>query len=389
MWAIFFILTTKFTYKTYYSVAAIPISWDALSVKNSFLKRDYLQALELASPTNMACHYIGLFQENELVGIAISQFIDLSKVSSFGERDHCVKTAIRDFAFKKFSSKVLLIGNNMLTGQHAFCFSPDLPYSVGLELLKNAISSIEKEYSKKKTRIHLTIFKDFSANEVPNFAIPAFHSFFNFTTQPNMLFIIKENWKNFDDYVLDLNKKYRDQFKRARKKSEGITKRKLTVNELIHYKNRIHELYMNVAKNAPFNTFYLPENHFETFKMALKDEFLFYGYFNGETLIGFNTLVKNGSDIDTYFLGYDEKYQREKMLYLNMLYDMIGYSINKGYSRIVFARTALEIKSSVGAKPIEMHGFIKHSNWFINLFISKLFRYFEPEMTWIERNPFK
>ena len=27
--------------------------------------------------------------------------------------------------------------------------------------------------------------------------------------------------------------------------------------------------------------------------------------------------------------------------------------------------------------------------WFINLFISKLFRFFEPEMTWIERNPFK
>jgi hypothetical protein len=30
-----------------------------------------------------------------------------------------------------------------------------------------------------------------------------------------------------------------------------------------------------------------------------------------------------------------------------MLYDMIG-SINKGYSRIIFCRTALEIKSSVG-----------------------------------------
>jgi hypothetical protein len=47
-------------------------------------------------------------------------------------------------------------------------------------------------------------------------------------------------------------------------------------------------------------------------KKVLKDNFLFYGYFLGEELIGFNTLIKNGSDIDTYFLGYDEKYQREK-----------------------------------------------------------------------------
>jgi hypothetical protein len=31
-----------------------------------------------------------------------------------------------------------------------------------------------------------------------------------------------------------------------------------------------------------------------------------------------------------------------------MLYDMIAYSINKGFKEIIFARTALEIKSSVG-----------------------------------------
>ena len=146
---------------------------------------------------------------------------------------------------------------------------------------------------------------------------------------------------------------------------------------------------MNVAKNAPFNTFYLPENHFEEFKKELKDNFLFYGYFIDDELIGFNTLIKNGKDIDTYFLGYDEKHQREKMLYLNMLYDMIAYSINKGYSRIIFARTALEIKSSVGAKPVKMYGLMKHSNPFINLFVSKTFSYFEPVMEWQERNPFK
>jgi hypothetical protein len=106
-------------------------------------------------------------------------------------------------------------------------------------------------------------------------------------------------------------------------------------------------------------------------------------------LIGFNTLIKNGTDIDTYFLGYDEKFQREKMLYLNMLYDMIGYSINKGYNRIIFARTALEIKSSVGAKPTMMYGLIKHSNPVINLFVSRAFSYFEPKMEWQERKPFK
>ncbi len=325
----------------------------------------------------------------ELVGIALTQFINLSAVSSYGERDHCLKTIIRNFAFKNFSSNVLVVGNNTLTGQNAFCFSENVLVSDVLIALNSAVLELKMQIQIQGNKVHLIIFKDFSEMQISLFDLPDFNPYFKFSTQPNMLFEIKKHWNSFEDYTINLNKKYRDQYKRARKKAEGITKRKLSLEDISNYKNRIFELYMDVAKNAPFNTFFLPENHFGIFKNALKEKFLFYGYFNGETLIGFNTLIKNGSDIDTYFLGYDEKCQREKMLYLNMLYDMIGYSINKGFNQIIFARTALEIKSSVGAKPEKMYGLMQHSNWFINLFIAKLFRYFEPEMIWKERNPFK
>jgi hypothetical protein len=163
----------------------------------------------------------------------------------------------------------------------------------------------------------------------------------------------------------------------------------MSLEDIHNHRERIHDLYMNVAQKAAFNTFYLGEKHFEIFKKNLKDKFLFYGYFDNNKLIGFNTLIKNGSDIDTYFLGYDENCQKEKMLYLNMLYDMISYSINKKYSRIIFARTALEIKSSVGAKAVNMYGLIKHNNIFLNLLVSRTFSYFEPKIEWKVRNPFK
>lgn len=382
-------MSSTFSFQIYSSVKSIPSSWDTLATNNIFLSRDYLEILELSAPKNMQCHFIGMFLKDELVGIAISQYINLSKVNSFGERDNCMKTSIRNFAFKNFSSNVLVIGNNMLTGQNGFNFSSKLPSSEGLVLLKNATQELKKTFEAKGTKIHLTIFKDFSERDAQYFKIPEFNSFFQFTTQPNMVFQIRDSWNTFDDYIADISKKYRDQYKRSRKKAEGISKRKLSLEEITKYNSRIYQLYMNVAKNAPFNTFYLSDNHFELFKTNLKDKFLFYGYFVGEELIGFNTLIKNGKDIDTYFLGYDEIFQREKMLYLNMLYDMIGFSINKGYRRIIFARTALEIKSSVGAKPVDMYGMIQHSNPFINLFVSKIFSYFEPKIEWNERNPFK
>ena len=68
---------------------------------------------------------------------------------------------------------------------------------------------------------------------------------------------------------------------------------------------------------------------------------------------------------------------------------MIAFSINKGFKEIIFARTALEIKSSVGAKPVKMYGLITHSNSLINHNIAKLFNYLEPKTDWQERNPFK
>lgn len=378
-----------FSFKIYDSVQNLPIEWDILAAKNIFLSRNYLSILETAAPKNMSCHFIALFQNEEIIGISISQFLDLSQIPSFGERDNCLKTKIRNFVFKRFGSKVLIIGNNMLTGQNGILFDKKTPLKTVFSLLKKATEVLEQEYKKQGNKPHLTIFKDYSKKEISYFDNPEYDSFYRFSTQPNMIFNIKDSWQIFDDYIADKNKKYRDQFKRARKKTSNISKQKLSLEDIQKHKDRIHYLYLNVAQKAAFNTFYLDENHFETFKKNLKDKFLFYGYFENNELIGFNTLIKNGSDIDTYFLGYDENCQKEKMLYLNMLYDMIGYSINKKYSRIIFARTALEIKSSVGAKAMDMFGLIKHNNPFLNLFVSKTFHYFEPKIEWQERNPFK
>ena len=337
----------------------------------------------------MICHFIGIFENETLVGTALSQFLDLNKLESFGERDKCVKTAVRNIVFGNFASHVLVIGNNMLTGQNAYSLSNTIDKKKALQTLHVATTELKKIFKSKGINIHITTYKDFNKEEIKNFDIPEFKNEYQFSTQPNMVFSINENWKSESDYIDSLSKKYRDQYKRARKKAAVIEKRKLHLEDLIALEDTIYELYFHVAKNAPFNTFFLPKNHFRVFKEIFKDKFLFYGYFINEKLIGFNTLIKNGEVMDTYFLGYDESIQREKMLYLNMLYDMIAYSINKNFKKIVFARTALEIKSSVGAKPIQMFGLMTHSTPIANVFLPKIFKYLEPETIWQQRNPFK
>lgn len=389
MWGDFFDLKTTLTYKIFDSVTELPENWNDFADHNIFLSKDYLEILEKSAPENMTCHFIGFYQNNILVGIAISQFLDVNQLQSFGERDQCVKTSVRKFIFKNFSSHVLFMGNNMLTGQNSFSFLNTVDHVEALRVLKKASEELKSIFKKKGKKIHLTSFKDFTASEITRFENIGFENHYKFCIQPNMVFEIRDNWFSFDDYIADLNKKYRDQYKRARKKAEGIIKRKMHLEDIIEYEETIYDLYFHVAKNAPFNTFFLAKNHFRVFKEILKDKFLFYGYFIDEKLVGFNTLIKNGKSMDTYFLGYDETIQREKMLYLNMLYDMVAYSINKGFKEVVFARTALEIKSSVGAKPVEMYGFIQHSNTLVNKKMDTVFNYLEPKVEWMERNPFK
>jgi len=235
----------------------------------------------------------------------------------------------------------------------------------------------------------LVSFKDFYEDCSVELKKHYFSSFYEFNAQPNMIFYLKNDWKNADDYVNSLSKKYRDQYKRAHKKFDGIVVRNLSFEEIQKHEATIYDLYHYVAKNAPFNSFFLSENHFSTMKKQCQNNFLLFGYFLNEKLVGFHTLLLNGTVLETYFLGYDAEVQKENMLYLNMLYNMTEFGITNGFQKIIFGRTALEIKSSIGAVPVMMSGFLFHNNSIINKYLHKIVPRLEPDVVWQQRHPFK
>ena len=166
----------------------------------------------------MTCHFIGIFKNDDLIGIALSQFLDLNKLESFGERDKCIKTAVRNFIFRNFTSHVLLVGNNMLTGQNAFAFAENIDSKEALQTLKSASSELKKTFESKNKKINITSFKDFHEYDIKNFEVPEFKNNYQFSTQPNMVFTINENWKSEQHYIDSLSKKYETSTKEPGKK---------------------------------------------------------------------------------------------------------------------------------------------------------------------------
>ena len=383
----FFIL--KPTFIIYKSVGELPTQWNTVAQSNVFLQSHYLNVLQGSAPVNMQCFYIGIFENNELIGVSLAQYLDLNKLESFGERDKCLKTAVRNFVFKNFASHVLFLGNNMITGQNGYAFSKEIDFEHISEILIQTAEELTLYFKNKGIKIHLVSFKDFYEECSSELKKHDFAEVYEFNAQPNMIFFLDEKWKKADDYVGSFSKKYRDQYKRAHKKFDGIVVKNLSYDEIVLHEKTLYDLYHYVAKNAPFNTFFLSENHFSTMKKQCQSNFLLFGYFLDEKLVGFHTLLLNGTVLETYFLGYDAEVQKENMLYLNMLYNMTEFGIEHGFKKIIFGRTALEIKSSIGAVPVKMSGFLYHNNSLINKYISKIFPRLEPEMEWQQRHPFK
>lgn len=377
------------TYQIYSSIAQLPKKWDEVAHENAFLQTSYLKVLEESAPTNMQCFYVGIFEKNSLIGVALAQYLDLNKLESFGARDQCIKTFIRNFIFKNFASHALFLGNNMITGQNSYTFNKEINAITIAEILSKCADEITSYFKKQDIKIHIVSFKDFYQESATELKKSTFSELYEFNTQPNMIFELQNKWKTNTEYIEALTKKYRDQYKRAHKKFEGIETREFSLDEIILMENRIYELYFHVAKNAPFNTFFLAKNHFSSFKRQCGPKFILVGYYLKNELVGFHTLLVNGKTLETYFLGYDEQIQKEKMLYLNMLYNMTEFGIENQFKKIIFGRTALEIKSSIGAKPVIMSGFIYHTNKWINRILPKIFPNLEPSLVWQQRHPFK
>ncbi|MEN3323790.1 GNAT family N-acetyltransferase [Mariniflexile soesokkakense] len=382
------------SFKIYHAVANLPHSWDGIVAHDIFLQSSYLKALEEASSNNIQFFYVGIFNEEDLVGIAIIQRVQLYLKDMFRTINvSCVKEFFRDVVSKVLKGNILVVGNLTHTGQHGVFFQKEnISQTAYLNLVYEALDGIKNHIktSQNKT-IRAVMFKDYFLDNTIHLEIDFFnnHELHKVKVQPNMILKLQPNWLSFNDYINDLNKKYKRRYKTARTKLNGIMCSELDLEAVKANSSRLHALYLNVSSNAKFNTFILPENHFYSLKLQLENRFRVFGYYLDEELIGFFTLIENEKHLETYFLGYDEAHQYKNQLYLNMLYSMLDFGISNNFKTVVYARTAMEIKSSVGAKAEPMVVYIKHTNGFINATLKQIFALMNPKQEWEERHPFK
>ena len=379
------------------SIDSVPDTWDQMApLDNLFLQRTYLEVLEKFPPQDMKFAYLVFFEHEKPVGIAMTQ-IQLFRANQNIQEDkegegllERIGTFVKEKVAENISFYTLVCGNLLLTGAHGFYFSPTLALTKQVDILFHGLNAVLPKLSSPEMNISAILLKEIEEEEKDKIGLHLRKHYQEFSMQPNMVFELDPNWRSFTDYVDSLSSKYRVRMKRAFKKATSIQKKRMDLKTILAHKDRIHELYLSVANNSDFNSAELHPDYFLELKRRFPDDFQIVGYYLEHQLIGYYTTIKNYHELEAHFLGFDYTLNTIHQTYLNILFDIVRDGITAGAERIVFARTALEIKSSIGAEPVEMYFYARHRSRFSNRLLQSMVEYLQPQSPqWTQRHPFK
>ncbi len=367
-------------------------AWNQVVPENKLLMRHpYLRAVENSSEKTHEHRYVLIYLGPIPVAAAVFNIIqirsdDFGSVSKRTEQSSQMNNLICKIK-DKAALRILIAGNIHLSGSHGFHYDKSLDSATAYHALAEAAYRI-RQSEKKRGKIHIQLIKDFYKGEFECSNYLKNFKYRKFEVDPNMIVHIRDSWKHFDDYLADMKNKYRSRAKSVIKKGITLERRILGYNEIESYQERINILYENVAEKAKFRIVNIPAGYFYHLKKGLKDEFEFLGYFLNGVLVGFTCSIFWGENCEGHTIGLDYEFNNKHAIYQNILYDDIKMAIKKGKKYVIFGRTALEIKSAVGAQPAKMQCFIRHPNSISNKLLKPVFRHIKTS-EWTPRSPFK
>ena len=207
--------------------------------------------------------------------------------------------------------------------------------------------------------------------------------------EPFMVLNIRENWKSFEDYISDFTSKYRVRAKKILKETKEVEVKKLSnlpPNQWIaSCGNLLHQSLSTktiaIGRNLP--------KLLSCYHQSLGDNFEVWGYYHAGDLIGFISCIRDDKKLFAMHLGMNKQENSFPKLYSRMLLDMVKWAIDNDLERVNFGRTGAEIKSTLGAIPVENSFVVFTRSRFLLQLFKVYAKYFQKKFIYTLRQPFK
>lgn len=363
----------SFVTSLYPSVDLIdPVVFKELNTDNNvYFSKSFLKAFELSNP-QIEFKYISISDSKKnTIALALVQVINLSVEGTL--KNIKVASLVRKLLGLFFCNehiKILFCGNIFLSGEHGIRCSDGVSKDEIMTQIGTALDAV----AANTKPLHAIFIKDFKKESLKNTRQFLSFGYSEINVEPNLIVLLDPKWKTFEDYKNNLKSKYRIKANKADTTSSDLKTRLFTEHDFETYKEELQALYQNTIDNASFNAQVLNLNTYIHLRASFKDDFIVKAYFLEDKLVGFLTALVNKNTLDAHFIGLDYQLNKSHAIYPRILNDYVRLGIEKQVSSIDLGRTASEIKTTIGAKPIELSCYIKHKNPFFNSLIKPFFR---------------
>jgi hypothetical protein len=331
-----------------------------------FLKQQYIQAIQ----EEYHCSLVLFKYNQEPAGVAL---FFLSEFYTEDWRGGEERGSLANWLAKKWSvasqvQKVLLCGNPFVSGPHGFSFNKALSADIKADLLCEAMNEAVDHFQKHGQKVGICLIKDFTCYQKELVQELKKCGFGPIPADPIMVLPVLPNWNNFEDYTNGLISKFRSKAITAYKKSVEVTSEFWTWEEMKQHESLWYPLYQQVYEQAQNRWLPLSSKALCAMKQRLGESMVFRAYKWNGNIVGFSVAILD-DEMEAHLVGLDYEVNKEIYLYSRMLYDFVALGIEKKVKQIVFGRTAVEIKSAMGAMPVEYGNVIRHSRTIPNLFV--------------------
>lgn len=360
---------------------------------NLLMQPDYLQLVEEMQTGKMQFRYVTVQREGNTVGVMYFQVVrfEAAQLMNYFPKGEGVALragkAVSEKILEAISLKLLVTGNVFMTGESGMYFTHDIDKATRGKLLRRAISLLLKE----DTTIKAALVSDLYAPKT------AFDEGFlrtgysEITVESDMGLQLRDEWHSIEDYLSAMSSKYRVRAKKVFSlcAENGVTHKELNADEIAAHSADIYSLYKKVMGNADFKLAELTQDYFYKQKLQLPNDYKLFAYYRQGQMIGFISAFHIGRRVEVHYTGMNHEVTKPIHLYQHMMYDMVAYGIQHRAEKLHFGRTAPEIKSTIGATPAPMYGYLKHrSGVFNTLFTKPYTRNLKPKQYEL-RSPFK
>ena len=362
---------------------------------NPLLQPQYLRLLEDTQQGEMQFIYALVHKSDRLIGLCYFQIVRFKGTnlvpyfpaitgSSFIDRIKTFGVGLSKNIVAKIDMPLLVSGNLFITGEQGLYFLSDITELEKSFYLSRTIDHILKERPAIKATLLPDMYEpsgDFDAAFLKN-------NYQRIYVEADMSMTIPADWHTFDDYLKAVSSKYRIRAKKIFQNSQAIIGHEMDAEEIETQLDRLYKIYKKVADKADFNIAKFPKSYFIEEKRLSPDMYKVFGYYLDGKLVGFMSLFILPNKTEVHYCGIDYSINNDYSLYQRMLYDIVRYAIENNLRKLHFGRTAPEVKSTIGAIPHPMYGYLKHRDPIINSIMGIFTGRLKPR-EYTLRSPFK